>query len=332
MKSFDVFGIGHALVDAEARVDDAFLAAMGLEKGSMTLVDESRLAALKSALGNTPLSRSCGGSAANTVIAVAQFGGKAFQAFQVADDEPGHFFLEDMASNEVTTRLSRLPEGTTGQCLVLITPDAERTMCTCLGISVQIDMTQIALEDLAGSGYSYVEGYLVSSPGGRQAAVDLTRMARGQGVATALTFSDFNMIKFFREGFEEILAQGIDLLFCNEQEALMFAGSDDLLQALAALRQRVGAFAVTLGGRGALLWDGAQTLEIPGVAVVPVNTNGAGDLFAGAFLYGISHGFSYERAGRLACQAASVLVTQPGARLLRNRAEEILGNLQEWAV
>lgn len=325
MNSYNVYGIGHALVDMELHVSDAFLAQANLEKGSMSLVDEARQQELLQQATDIPVHRSCGGSSANTLIGLAQFGGQGFHACKVADDEAGTFFAQDMRLNGVHNQLDETPPpGTTGRCLVFITPDAERTMCTHLGISETFSIEQISETDIARAEYLYIEGYLVSAPSSRQAAVEATRMARKHGVKTALTFSDGSMVTYFREGMDEIIGPGLDLLFCNEVEALTYTGSDDLEQAKAQLTKIAKTIGLTLGARGATLYNEGTWVDIPGVPVQAQDTNGAGDLFAGAFLFGMTQGHSMLQTGQLACRASSVLVTQSGARLKADQARTIL--------
>ncbi|WP_130472828.1 adenosine kinase [Candidatus Magnetaquicoccus inordinatus] len=329
MKRYDVYGIGHALVDMEFQVDDTFLIQAGLQKGSMTLVDETRQQQLLQQLHGLACHRACGGSAANTLIGLAQFGGRGFYSCQVAQDEAGDFFAQAMRSDGVDNQLDPpRPLGTTGRCLVFITPDAERTMCTHLGISEQFSSTQLAPDVLAQAEYLYIEGYLVSSPSGREATVAAARLARQQKVKTALTFSDTSMITYFRSGLEAITELGLDLLFCNESEAMAFTGCQTLGEAqrqLSSLAQLVG---LTLGGRGAAIGYQGEWIEIPALPVQAIDSNGAGDLFAGALLYGITHGMTLQQAGHLACRASAQLVTQAGARLKAGQARTIL-NQQE---
>lgn len=328
MYRYDVYGIGHALVDTEIRVTDDFLAAANLTKGTMTLIDESRRTQLLEQLGNLPRHRSCGGSSANTLIGTAQLGGRTFHSSRIANDDNGLFFARDMKTNGVDNDLETRPaSGATGQCLVLITPDAERTMCTHLGVSETFSVQDLAPERLAAARWLYVEGYLVTSPSARKAAVEAVRLARKHGVKIALTFSDVSMIEFFRDGMEEIMGNGVDLLFCNQAEALRYARTDDLDAARSRLAEKSAAFGLTLGADGAIVSIDRKEYRIPGTPVLAVDANGAGDLFAGALLYGLTHGFSPDRAGRLACRASALLVTRYGARLSKDQTLNVLNNL-----
>ncbi|MBF0153038.1 MAG: adenosine kinase [Magnetococcales bacterium] len=324
MTLYHVYGVGHALVDMELEVDDAFLERMCLEKGAMTLVDEKRQEELLSALPKAAARRSCGGSAANTVIAVAQLGGRAFHSCRVAGDEAGAFFARDLRANGVESALDPAGTGVTGRCLVFITPDAERTMCTHLGISERITPGALLPDDMAKATYLYVEGYLISSPTALETALEAVSLARKFGIRVAVTFSDVSMVRYFRSGLEALVQGGVDLIFCNENEALEFAGTQDVELAARRLRDLSRSLVVTRGGQGALIDDGSGMVAVPGRVVQPVDTNGAGDLFAGAYLYGITHGMTASEAARLACHAASVLVTRFGARLESSQAREVL--------
>jgi sugar/nucleoside kinase (ribokinase family) len=316
MKQYDVYGMGNALVDMEFEVSDAFLETMGVEKGFMTLVDEDRQFELLEYLRGERSARSGGGSAANTVVANALFGGRSFYTCLVSNDEMGDFYAAELARAGVDTNLAdRRAEGVTGKCLVMITPDAERTMNTYLGISESLSTAELRPEALGDSAFLYAEGYLVTSPSARPAVGEAMRMARAAGVKTALSFSDPSMVKYFRLGLEEIIGEGVDLLFCNREEALLWGECRTLAKAVDELRRVAGSFVVTLGGEGALVFDGYRMHEIDPFPVTPIDTNGAGDMFAGAFLYGITHGMTHPQAGRFASLAASKVVTTFGPRL-----------------
>ena len=319
MSRYDVYGMGAALVDTEIEVDDAFLAAAAIEKSVMTLVDESRQQELLALLeGHLVASRrASGGSAANSVIATSFFGGRAFYSCRVADDENGRFYLADMGRAGVDThaRAARPGDGVTGKCLVMITPDAERTMNTFLGISSTLDVDDLDPTALAASRYLYIEGYLVTSPSARAAAVRARELAEQAGVRTALSFSDPGIVAHFRSGLEEMLGAGIDLLFCNGAEALEWSGAGNIEQAAQALRRVARSFTITLGADGALVFDGRQYHRIAPYPVCAVDSNGAGDMFAGAYLYAITRGQDAATAGALACRAAAELVRHFGPRL-----------------
>lgn len=331
MRNFHVYGIGAALVDTEIEVSDADLSALGVDKGMMTLVDETRQQALIDHLHHhiTLSRRASGGSAANTVIAVSAFGGKTFYSCKVADDENGRFYLNDLAAVGVTHPGDHLlPPGTTGKCLVLITPDAERSMNTFLGISETLSVDNLDAVAIGDSEYIYIEGYLATSPSGRAAAIKARELAQASGTRTALSLSDPGMVAHFRDGLEQMLGDGVDLLFCNRDEALAWTGTRSLDEAAEAIAASARTFAITLGGDGALVCDGSRLHHIDPCPVTAVDTNGAGDMFAGAFLYGITQGFDFPRAGRLASIAAATVVTQYGPRLPLAKHQDVLRTFQ----
>jgi sugar/nucleoside kinase (ribokinase family) len=317
---YDVYGLGNALVDMEYRVEDSFLHRQGITKGHMTLVDEDRLTALIAALAEHHPERMSGGSAANTIIAVQGFGGRAFYSCRLADDEVGQYFLSDLgAAGVVTNANAATPDqpGRSGRCLVLVTADAERSMNTFLGISTELGTSEIDEAALCGSRYFYSEGYLSSSPRSAAAAIACRELAESAGVKTAISLSDPSMVQFFRDELERILGNGVDHLFCNEEEALAWARTDRLDVAVAELKDIGRAVNVTLGKRGSLVVaQHGQTL-VPGVDVRAVDTNGAGDMYAGACLHGWCIGMSPEQAAAFGNFAAGQLVQTYGARLRR---------------
>jgi sugar/nucleoside kinase (ribokinase family) len=324
-KKFDVYGIGNALVDMEFEVEVDYLKKANIEKGLMTLVDENRQTEIINTLHGFQHKRSCGGSAANTMIAVSQFGGKSFYSCKVAGDETGDFYFKDLMDNGVETNLSTasLESGITGKCIVLITPDADRTMNTFLGITSNFSTKELVEEHIKNSTYLYIEGYLVASPTGKDAAVKARKIAEANGVKTALTFSDVNMVNFFADGIKEMIGDGVDMLFSNEAEALAYTKASTVAEAAQALKKIAKAFAITLGPKGALIYDGKTEIHVVTMPVTAVDTNGAGDLFAGAMLFGITNGMTYAEAGKLGCLSSSTLVTQFGARLQKEQVTKI---------
>lgn len=324
-KKYDIYAIGNALMDMEHEVQDDFFTAQGIDKGLMTLVDEERQNALLQALEGKLKKQQCGGSAANSIIATAQFGGKGFYSCKVASDEVGNMYYQDMLDHGIESNLSlkAREDGVTGKCLVLITPDAERTMNTYLGVSSSLSVEEIVPEAIAQSKYMYMEGYLVASPTGKEAAVYARKIAEENGVKTALTFSDVNMVKYFREGLLEMMGTKVDLLFANESEAKAFTLCDDFMTAREKLKDFARTFVITRGENGAMIFDGDTFIDIEPYKVKAIDTNGAGDMFAGAFLYGITHGHTYASSGKLASLAASKIVSQFGPRLKWHEAQDL---------
>ncbi|MBK8291805.1 MAG: adenosine kinase [Flammeovirgaceae bacterium] len=326
---YDVYGIGNAIVDIITEVDHDFFTKNEVEKGVMTLVDEKRQLHLLQASDMKKIKMSGGGSAGNTVVALNQFGGKSFYSCLVAKDELGEFFLKDLKRNGVDTNLTheQCPEGHSGRCLVMTSPDAERTMNTFLGVSSFLSPEHLDAEAIKNSSFVYLEGYLVASTRGLEALKEAKRIAERHKVSTALTFSDPSMVKYFSTQMEEIVGASVDLLFCNEEEAMIFTGTKTLADARQKLKQVAKRFAITLGANGALIYDGDTFIQIEPYKVRAIDTNGAGDMFSGAFMYGITHGHSYAEAGKLASLASSRVVSQFGPRLQPDQAKAILGDL-----
>jgi sugar/nucleoside kinase (ribokinase family) len=318
MAKYQIYGIGNALVDKEFEVNDDFFAANGIEKGMMTLIEEdqqhSLLKVLKDQFGLKK--RAGGGSAANTIFAAQYLGAKTFYSCNVANDETGDFYVNDLTKAGIDTNLGpNRDEGVTGKCLVMVTPDAERTMNTFLGITANLGTDQIDQAALKNSEYLYIEGYLVSSDSARAAALNCKEIAEANNVKTAITFSDPAMVQFFKDGLVEMIGGGVDLLFCNEEEALLFADTQDFDVAKAKLKSIAKSFAITLGDKGALLFDGEKEISIQPNAVTALDSNGAGDNFAGAFMFAITTGYSWTVAGELASKISSQVVSQFGPRL-----------------
>jgi sugar/nucleoside kinase (ribokinase family) len=328
-KQYDVYGLGNALVDIVTEVDLDFFEKNGIEKGVMTLVDEKRQHELLRAIDMKKSKMSCGGSAANTLIGVSQFGGKGYYSCLVAKDDLGRFFLQDLKRNGVSTNLTpeSCPAGITGKVLVMTSPDAERTMNTFLGISSNLSPEHLDENALLNSSYLYLEGYLVTSSSGLQAMKEAKRTAERHDVKTVLTFSDPSMVKYFSKQMQEIIGASVDLLFCNEEEAMIYTGTDTLNQAREKLKDVARHFVITLGANGAMIYDGDTFISIEPYKVKALDTNGAGDMFAGAFLFGITHGHSYAEAGKLASLASSRVVTQFGPRLEPSQVKKVLGDL-----
>ena len=197
----------------------------------------------------------------------------------------------------------------------MITPDAERTMNTYLGISETLSTADLNESAIANSDFVYLEGYLVTSTSGRQAAIQARQIAEQHRVKTAISLSDPGMVKFFGAGLKEMIGAQVDLLFCNKDEALSWTGTENIELAAQRMKDSARTFAITLGKEGALVFDGTHLNQVPGNNVKAVDTNGAGDMFAGAFLYAVTHGYSYPQAAELANRAAAKVVSQYGPRL-----------------
>lgn len=325
MAHYHVYGVGNALVDMEFEVSDETLDSLSVDKGLMTLIEEDRHHELLASLAALQGKKCSGGSAANTIIASAQLGADTFYSCKVANDDTGTFYMQDLNACGVSSNLSlnNRDEGVTGKCIVMITPDAERSMNTYLGITRNISEAELDLDAIRAADYVYIEGYLVPETNARAAAVKTREVASQAGVKTALTLSDANMVNFFKDGLLEIAGDGLDMIFCNKDEAMLMFDAKSIDECVDGLKTLSKQFALTRGAEGAVLFDGKEVIEVPAAKVEPIDTNGAGDMYAGAFLYGLTHGMPFERCGELAGTAAAALITQFGARLSNDEMREI---------
>ena len=325
MTDFHVYGLGNALVDIEIEIDIEELSHLGVEKGIMTLIDEARHHELLNKVQGKQHQRACGGSAANTTIAVAQLGGNSFYSCRIGNDETGDFYYTDLHNEGVMTNLANTSreEGITGKCLVMITPDADRSMNTFLGITSELTESLLDYEVLAKSQYLYIEGYLAASPTAVDTSVKAINKARELSVPVAFSLSDTSMVQFCREGIDALLEGGVDLLFCNEAEALAYTGSETISEACEALKKIAKQFVITLGAKGSLAFDGNDYHDIKAYKVEAIDTNGAGDLFAGAFLFSLTHGLPVTSARAIASFASAKLVTSFGPRLNQQHLIEV---------
>jgi sugar/nucleoside kinase (ribokinase family) len=325
MSKYDVYGLGNALVDMEFEINDQFLQDNSIDKGVMTLVDENQQHELIEQLDVFEGNKASGGSAANTLIAVSSMGGSSYYSCKVADDDLGHFYLDDLKTANVDCNMNgKHKGGITGKCLVMVTPDAERTMHTFLGISSELSPYEISGDAIKNASYCYLEGYLTTSENGKAANIAAREIAETNNVKTALTFSDPFVVEHFRDGFTETIGNGIDLLFCNEAEALSYTQKNSVDEAAEVIKTFAKTFAITLGAQGAVVYDGSDLISIDANPVKAVDSNGAGDLFAGAFMYGLTHGKNFEQAGILASKASSMIVSQFGPRLKQEQYKTLV--------
>lgn len=313
----DLFAIGNALIDQEFQVSDDFLQQQSLQKGTMQLANGDQQAVLYAELQKTQRykGQASGGSAANSTVAFSALGGSAFYGCRVGNDDLGEIYLKGLNEAGIVTTAKSISDGVTGTCMVLISPDSERSMHTYLGITAELTAEQIDFSSLSSARWLYIEGYLSTSDTARVAVAQARSLAKQHGVKIALSLSDPAMVQYARAGLEALLDDGVDLLFCNEQEAMLFSQCDSLEQAIVQLKQRSYSLVITQGSRGATVVHGDETWQITGRAVQAVDTNGAGDAFAGAFLYGIHSGLSYHLAAKLAILISSEVVAQFGPRL-----------------
>jgi len=331
MARFDLYALGNALVDTEYHVSDALLAQLDVEKGMMTLIDADMLQTLESELNSKAkqVKQSSGGSAANTLIAAANFGSQVFYSCKVAHDPLGDFYHSDLVASGVSTNLDQIREpGTTGRCVVMVSDDAERTMNTFLGITGDLSAHEIDEDALKNSAMLYIEGYLASSAKAHEAAVKARQIAKDANIPVALTFSDPAMVTYFKDQVRGMVGDGVDLLFCNAQEAMTWTETDTVDAALDALGKTATRWVCTRGAAGATVFDGSVRVDVPGRAVTPIDTNGAGDMFAGAFLYGLGQGWDFPTAARFGVHCSGHLVTEYGPRLPLPQHQALLAEFQ----
>ena len=325
-RTHDVYGFGHALVDLQFSLDVAALHDLGIEKGVMTMIDEARQQELVLSLPE-PVKSASGGSAANTMIAIARFGGHPHYACLVGDDEWGEFYRRDLEQAGVGAAAANAVAGRTGQCVVIVTPDADRTMATFLGVSASISSAQLQPAILRDSQFIYLEGYLVTSDAALEACVSAQQQARKHGTSVSLTLSDPAIVAAFMDQFEALIESGVDLLFCNEDEARALTGAVDRAAACRAIANLVPRACITCGSDGAVVIDGDTLSDIGGVSVEAVDTTGAGDAFAGGVLFGMTHGLGLAKSAKLGCHAGSRVVSAYGPRLeegLSDMVDEII--------
>jgi sugar/nucleoside kinase (ribokinase family) len=315
---FDVVGIGNAIVDVMAYVEDRFLEQQGMRKATMTLVDADRAHGIYTALG--ACTECSGGSVANSMAGIASFGGSAAFIGKTSSDALGDIFHQDLERIGVTCRTSRItdPKERTAHCLIAVTPDAERTMNTFLGVSNRLDVEDIDESLIAQSKILYIEGYLWDSPGTIHALRHAIRLARKHGVRVAFTLSDVFCVERHRESFLGLVDHKLDIVFANEAELCALYETNTLEQALLALQGRCALGVVTKGAAGSVLLTHYDRTEIPASPISQViDTTGAGDLYASGVLFGLTHGLGLRRAGELGSLAASEVIAHLGARVMK---------------
>jgi hypothetical protein len=324
--SYDVYGVGNALVDIQAQVSDGVLERLGFAKGMMTLVDEETQHRVLEATDAAGVSRCAGGSAANTVIGVADFGGKAAYAGKVGNDALGSFCLQDMREMGVAIEVSPA-DGRTGTCVVLITEDAQRTMLTSLGVSATLAPEDIDESEIRNAKYVYVEGYLFTGETPKAAALRAIQLAKANGVKVAFTVSDPFLIQHFRDEFWELIEGPVDLLFCNLEESRSLTKIRDPIDCAHEIHKHAENVALTLGDKGSLLMHDGEAIAIEAVPTNAIDTTGAGDMYAAGLLYGVTNGLDWQQSGHLASHAAARIVSQLGARMQRRFSPEEIEKL-----
>jgi sugar/nucleoside kinase (ribokinase family) len=313
-RRFDVTAIGNAIVDVLAQADDALLVKHNLPKGGMSLIDAETAERLYAIMG--PGIEASGGSAANTVAGIASLGGRAAYIGKVADDQLGKVFTHDIRAIGVTYDTKPLTGGLpTARSLIFVTPDAQRTMQTYLGATTQLGPEDVNMDYITSSKVVYLEGYLWDQPRAKTAMRDAAIRAHDAGVKVSLTLSDAFCVARFRDEFLELAEKHVDILFANESEILSLYQVDTFDDALQRVRHHCEIAALTRSEKGSVVVNGDEVHIIDAVKGVKViDTTGAGDAYAGGFLYGYTQGYDLVTSGRLGGQMAAEVISQLGPR------------------
>ncbi|MFL5340788.1 MAG: adenosine kinase [Gemmataceae bacterium] len=315
MKEFHVCGLGNAIVDIFLEMSESEFAELGFERGTMRLVEAGEQRELLGRFRDREPRLVSGGSVANSVIALSQLGGKGAFIGCVGDDRYGLFYESEFEELGIDIGSPVIVGATTGTCLCVITPDAERTMRTCLAVSSHLSAKHVDEERIKASEWLFVEGYVFANLATGQGAIrEAIRLAKKHGTKVAVTCSEAFVVNVFGDAFFEALKQ-TDLLFCNASEACAVTKEANAAAAFQKLRDLVPAAVVTDGPNGAFVRYNGATAHVPSFPCTPKDLTGAGDMFAGSFLYGVTHGVPPAKAARAACFLAMKVITQVGARL-----------------
>jgi hypothetical protein len=322
-RRYMVYGIGNGIVDQQVKVTDSELEDLRLRKGYMELADQAEQERILAYLGNRESELHAGGSAANTIVGIAQMGGTVAYTCSLAADELGRHYADDFARLDIRLTSHLKPAMHTGVCLILVTPDGERTMKTSLGASAQLTPEDIDAEVMAQSQWVYLEGYLLAGASTRAASFHALELARQHGTRVAFSFSDGFLVANFGEYVKKIVTEYADLVFANELEAAAYTGMRDPQASLEKILQDCANACVTCSENGSYIHYDGETGYVPAFPTQPVDMTGAGDMYAAGVLYGVSRQAGSERAARLGSLTASYVVRQMGARLPGNLLETV---------
>ncbi len=314
-REFQLCGLGNAIVDIFLEVNDSEFQLLNFERGTMRLVDINEQKLLLTRYQKNEPKLVSGGSVANSTIAFSQLGGDAAFIGCVGDDRYGLFYASEFEELGIDIGNPIIVNETTGTCVCVITPDAERTMRTCLAVSSHLAAKHVEERRIQSSDWLFIEGYVFANPETGQTAIrEAIKLAKKHGTKIAITCSDAFVPAVFGDALREAIAQA-DLFFCNESEACAVAQTTTAEEAFAKLKATIPSVVVTHGPKGVLIRHAGVEAHVPAVLSEPKDLTGAGDMLAGAFLYGITHGVAPAKAAKAACYLAHKVITQVGARL-----------------
>ena len=330
----DISALGNALVDTVFKVEHSLIAELGLEIDQMTLSSAEEHAPIIERLiaSGAETVSDCGGSATNSLVAAASFGASCFHTCKVSDDEDGTRYLQSLKEAGVGHKGSMASSNSmpTGKCLILVTPDAKRTMTTALNVSSLMDESDLDLDQISNSRIFYIEGYMVTSEENYKVALKaLNHLKDFPDVKIALSLSDPGIVMGFKYKFIEIESFGLDYIFGNDDEAMAFVGSDNIEDAFVALQKKSYVSIITMGEKGSVVVTNEEIINTPNVNIDPIDTNGAGDMFAGSFLYALLQNNDLRSCAEFANYGASKVVETFGPRLTREGYKEVLNNYKK---
>ena len=328
---YDISALGNALVDTQYMVDHSFLNEIGLEADSMTLASAEEHAPIIKKLEEMGVNSvsDCGGSATNSLVAAANYGSSCHHVCRVADDVDGKKYLDSLQIAGVkhigvSKEESDMP---TGKCLIFVTPDAKRTMSSMLGISAFLGPKDIDYDAVQNSKIFYIEGYMVTSDDNFNAVISTLEHLKGKDVLKALSLSDAGIVHGFKDKFDLIESYGIDMIFCNDDEAVAFSGKENLEDAIEYYKSKSYMTAITKGADGSVVVQNGIEYLAPAEKITPVDTNGAGDMFAGSFMHAFLQGHDVEACAKFSNYASSKVVETFGPRLSSDGYAEVLNKL-----
>ena len=330
---YDISALGNALVDTQYKVDHNFLSEIGLEADSMTLSSADEQAPIINKLiemGSESMS-DCGGSATNSLVAAANYGSKCHHVCRVADDEDGRKYLDSLRSAGVehigiSSENADMP---TGKCLILVTPDAKRTMSSMLGVSAFLGASDINFEVVENSRIFYIEGYMVTSDDNFNAVISVLEHLKRKDTIKALSLSDAGIVHGFRDKFELIESYGIDMIFSNDDEAVAFSNKENLSEAEEFYKSKSYMTVITKGSEGSIVVENGITHIAEAEKITPIDTNGAGDMYAGSFMHAFLNGCDISECARFSNYASSKVVETFGPRLTSEGYQDVLNKLRK---